>query len=107
MRSNCLAQGEREYQRRLKLWRAAGRPKGLNPWMRLQPSKSQPDWVRHVVVGGWTEPAVEFVPLHRKDVPGWLAWTRIWFRGRHRTAAALAPHPGDYPNTEPSQHGDL
>jgi hypothetical protein len=91
--SNCWIEGAKEFRRRKRAWRAAGRPKHDRPWIKLAPSLSNPDWVLHAQVGGAGEPAVEFVPIHRRDVHPLLAWTRILFRGRHR--------PVDFPNTEP------
>jgi hypothetical protein len=99
MRSNCLAFAWREYRRRYAEWQAAGMPPALHPWLQGRPSKSAPHEVLHWTVGGWLDAPLEFVPLERRDVPWWLAWTRLVFRGRVRRA--------DFPNTEPSDHAPL
>jgi hypothetical protein len=97
--SNCWVEGLREFRWRYRWWAAEGYPRASRPWIRLQPSKSRPHWVLHMVVGGARMPAIEFVPLVRRDVPAWLVWTRALFRGRHR--------PADFPNTEPKAPDDL
>jgi hypothetical protein len=96
--SNCWIEAFKEFGRRLRRWRAAGRPKHYKPRISFVPSASQPWWVPHAQVDGAGEPAIEFVPIHRRDVHPLLAWTRILFRGRHR--------PVDFPNTEPIHPGD-
>lgn len=97
--SNCLLYAGKEYRRRFKAWKDGGHPWDMHPWLHARPSKSQPDWVLHWWVGGMGLPSMEFVPVERKDVPWYLAWTRIRFTGRER--------PVDFPRTEPSAHGDL
>jgi hypothetical protein len=97
--SNCQFFAWREFRRRYALWKAAGYPKHARPFVTQLPSNSEPHQVLHAQVGGMGLPTLEFVPVHRKDVPWWLAWTRFRFLGRVR--------PVDFPRTEPSQHGDL
>ena len=96
--SNCWLIGLRIHLRRYRRWARAGYPKGRAPQLRIPPSRSKPHFVPHMQVWGHG-PAIEFVPRERKDVPVWLVWTRLLFRGRLRRA--------DFPHTEPSQHGDL
>lgn len=97
--SNCMVFAWREYWRRYDLWVDAGMPRHQRPRLVGVPSRSAPHEVIHWQVWGWTDPPLEFVPVQRRDVSWWMAWTRLFFQGRIR--------PADFPATEPSQHGQL
>lgn len=84
--SNCWAWGLVEFARLHAAWRRAGMPKGLEPFLMLRPSRSRPRLIPHLLVGVNSPdldlPVRSYTPLHRRDVPWWLAWTRLAFRGQ-------------------------
>ena len=85
--SNCWAWAVPEYIRRLRAWMGAGMPSDDQPRIVVLPSISRPRWVPHCQVHGFG-PAQEFVPVVRRDLPGWLVWTRILFLGHVREVAS-------------------
>ena len=83
MRSNCLLWSARRFARLLAQWLRDGRPAHRPRWS-VMPSRSRPWWSMHWQVihhDGTSWVREEFVPAERVDVPWWLVWTRIVFRG--------------------------
>lgn len=83
MRSNCFIWAVGEYCSRYAAWAADGMPADDKPRLVAQPSISQPHWLPHWQVHGFG-PALEFVPVARRDLPWWMLWTRIVFDGAVR-----------------------
>jgi len=90
MHSNCLIEALREYRRRLRRWRQAGRPRGQEPYLLKRRSRHEPRWIHHYLVGRWRDcphcgggvQVESFKPDAPLDVPWWRAWSRLLFRGR-------------------------
>ena len=83
MRSNCLIWSAWRFSQLLAQWLRDGRPAHRPRWS-VMPSRSRPWWSMHWQVihhDGTSWVREEFVPDERADVPWWLVWTRIVFRG--------------------------
>ncbi|MCX8003428.1 MAG: hypothetical protein N2688_00480 [Burkholderiaceae bacterium] len=90
MRSNCLVEAWFEHWRRMRLWRLLGRPKGGEPYRVQRPSRNEPRWINHRLVGRWRDcphcgggiQVESFKPDKPVDVPVWQVWRHLWFAGR-------------------------
>lgn len=99
MINNCFFWAHWRFIQLRREWRRRGKPINRVPSINARPSRSRPDEVLHWIVGWWCyesmtlQDAQSFVPLHPRDVPIWLAWTRISFFGRVKS--------GDNPSLPP------
>ena len=103
MYSNCLFWAHWEFAKLMREWRRLGRPAERVPSMHVRPSRSRPEQALHHIVGWWCyrtmtlQDARSFVPDHRHDVPLWLIWTRVLFRGHVKHG----DNPSVPPDNEP------
>ncbi len=81
---NCVVFAVRLYVRRVRRWRRAGMPKGQEPYLLFRPSRSNPRWIPHTLVGVWRGgrmQVVSYKPTRPEDVRWWNAWRRWRFDG--------------------------
>ena len=102
MWSNCFLWAHWRERELWRQWEAAGCPVDRVPAILRRAGRSRPFWTRHWVVGWWifaTHTLVEvesFVPDERREVPWYLAWTRLIFKGHIKR--------GDVPSKPPEEH---
>jgi hypothetical protein len=88
MWSNCYLWARWQYRLRLRAWKRAGRPAGREPYFVERASRSEPRQVPHFLVGEIVDHesgvmALEsFKPVAPRNVPWYMVWTRLLFRGR-------------------------
>lgn len=100
MINNCFFWAHWRYFQLLREWKRQGRPVERVPSICARPSRSRPNEVLHWIVGWWCyetltlQDAQSFVPDHPRDVPAWLAWARISFKGHVKSGdnPSLPPH---------------
>jgi hypothetical protein len=110
--SNCLFWALPRYLRNVRRWRAVGAPQGFEPALVIRPSRSEPSWIPHFLLGSDYEitqmvhgelqnlpELASFKPIDPTDVPAWKAWTHLLFEGHVRR--------GDFPETKPSDNVPL
>lgn len=95
MRSNCIIWALWTYAARLRAWIRDGMPEQREPYLMVRPSRFRPRWVPHVLVAQWDSTfglrVHSYKPINGREVPWYLAWTRLLFRGREEE--------GDWPDT--------
>lgn len=93
MLSNCYLWARSRYRELESAWIKAGRPAGQEPYILRRPSRSEPRSVPHFLVGRRDHTGVmeleSFKPDEPKNVPWYMAWSRLLFRG--------SVHRGDAP----------
>ncbi len=94
---NCWLWAQLEYWRRRRAWVRQGRPIGKEPYIIRRPSRSEPRWLAHWLIGELDTDVdairvVSFKPVLPTDEPWWLAWRHFFFRGCVRCGDT---HPGD------------
>jgi hypothetical protein len=82
---NCLIYAVRGYIRALRRWSAAGKPRGQQPQIIIEPSDLAPLWVPRCTLtesspSGRT--TSRFAPLSIRRLRGWRVWRVLWYRGR-------------------------
>jgi hypothetical protein len=86
-RLNCWIWARLEYWRRRRQWIRAGRPRGREPYLVKRPSRRDPRWLDHYLVGEH-DPDIDAVrvtsykPLVETDEPWWRFWRHCVFCGR-------------------------
>ena len=99
MWSNCFLWAHWRERQLWREWERRGRPLHMVPCIQRRPSRSRPYWTRHWVVGWWCYQTRQladveaFVPDHRRQVPWWLAWTRLVFKGHVKRGDDPSPQP--------------
>ena len=84
---NCWLWAQLEYARRRREWIRAGRTAGREPYLLRRPSRHEPRWLAHWLVGEH-DPSIDavrvqsYAPLFPTDEPWWLSWRHFFFRGR-------------------------
>ena len=98
--NNCFVWAHWRERQLWAQWEAAGCPVDRVPCIQRRPSRAYPAWVRHWVVGWWRfesgtlEDVESVVPDHPVDVPWYMTWTRLIFRGHVKR--------GDNPSLPPA-----
>jgi len=82
---NCVIYAVRGYIRAMRQWAAAGKPRGQQPQIIVEPSDLAPLWVPRCTLteadatGRHTS---RFAPLSLRRLRGWRVWRVLWYRGR-------------------------
>jgi hypothetical protein len=84
---NCWTWAGQEWWRRMRAWMAEGMPQGREPYILWRYGRSKPPEVTHALVGDLDRDSGvmgldSYKPDDPHDVPVWLAWTRLRFKGR-------------------------
>lgn len=99
MLNNCFIWAHWQHIRMCCEWDRAGQPGPWEPAITRRPSRRFTRLVGHWKVSwehahtGERRDVRGFVPIHPVDVPWYLAWTRLLFRGRvkHGDAPSIPP----------------
>jgi hypothetical protein len=73
---NCVAFAVRLYVRRRRRWKARGCPVGEEPYLMLRPSRLEPRWLPHFLVGHWRRGRMQVVS-YKPDDKSPLPWYRL------------------------------
>ncbi len=100
MINNCFFWAHWHFAKLWREWVRLGRPKDRVPCIQIRPSRSRPHGAAHHIVGWWhyesmsLQDARSFVPDNRHDVPWYLVWTRIAFKGHVKSGdnPSIPPH---------------
>lgn len=101
MINNCFFWAWWRFAKLWREWVRLGRPVNRVPSLHVRSSRSNPEQALHHIVGWWCyetmtlQDAQSFVPDNRHDVPWYLVWTRIAFKGHVKSGdnPSLPPHP--------------
>lgn len=103
MWNNCFIWAHWYYFQLKREWRRQGKPLERVPCIHSRPSRSHPNDVPHWIAGWWCyrtstlEEARSFVPDKRHDVPWYLVWTRLFFKGHIKEGDNPSLSPSDEP----------
>lgn len=101
MWNNCYAWAHLRERELWRQWERMGKPLDRVPCIQRRPSRLDPDWVRHWVVGWWCyatrtlEDVESFVPDSKDPLPWYRLWQGLLFSGhiKHGDTPTEPPEP--------------
>lgn len=98
MLSNCFIFAHLRHCALWREWKSIGGPKDRVPCILRRPSRLEPEFVGHWIVGWWiaetctVEEVESFVPDDKSALPWWRLWAAILFRGHIKSGDRVSKH---------------